>query len=269
MSFHCEWFWCCHLSLPLLYVVLGCVPGTSGFIPHWRAVSPLSPAEQAVYNRPQPADRTRAKEGKDTVEAYQLAQRLQSMRTRRRRVRDPWGNWCDAKDLEGQTFEHLSAEELARRREEEKLKPAKSSKGSRQTKRYDLMYMMVKYRASRSETSALPSVRLECHKSLTHIVVWNNTYVFHMFHIGVHECFCIWWKPSSCGMRKSSKENVLVPPLPRRQWETWKVSWLSYIFREIFFHFIVPLIPFSWFRAACSLQKSRNPFRWKCLLKHF
>ncbi|OXB82132.1 UNVERIFIED_CONTAM: hypothetical protein H355_009011, partial [Colinus virginianus] len=62
--------------------------------------------EQAVYNRPQPADKTRSKEGKDTVEAYQLAQRLQSMRTRRRRVRDPWGNWCDAKDLEGQTFEH-------------------------------------------------------------------------------------------------------------------------------------------------------------------
>uniref|UniRef100_A0A8C3K9J5 Myb-like, SWIRM and MPN domain-containing protein 1 n=1 Tax=Calidris pygmaea TaxID=425635 RepID=A0A8C3K9J5_9CHAR len=61
--------------------------------------------EQAVYNRPQPADKTRSKEGKDTVEAYQLAQRLQSMRTRRRRVRDPWGNWCDAKDLEGQTFE--------------------------------------------------------------------------------------------------------------------------------------------------------------------
>ncbi|XP_068809419.1 deubiquitinase MYSM1 isoform X1 [Struthio camelus] len=90
--------------------------------------------EQAVYNRPQPADKTRSKEGKDTAEAYQLAQRLQSMRTRRRRVRDPWGNWCDAKDLEGQTFEHLSAEELARRREEEKLKPAKSSKGSRQVK---------------------------------------------------------------------------------------------------------------------------------------
>ncbi|NXG72632.1 MYSM1 deubiquitinase, partial [Baryphthengus martii] len=53
--------------------------------------------EQAVYNRPQPADKTRCKEGKDTAEAYQLAQRLQSMRTRRRRVRDPWGNWCDAK----------------------------------------------------------------------------------------------------------------------------------------------------------------------------
>uniref|UniRef100_A0A674H2V2 Myb-like, SWIRM and MPN domain-containing protein 1 n=1 Tax=Taeniopygia guttata TaxID=59729 RepID=A0A674H2V2_TAEGU len=90
--------------------------------------------EQAVYNRPQPADRSRCREGKDTVEAYQLAQRLQSMRTRRRRVRDPWGNWCDAKDLEGQTFEHLSAEELARRREEEKLKPAKSSKSLRQIK---------------------------------------------------------------------------------------------------------------------------------------
>lgn len=35
--------------------------------------------EQAVYNRPQPADKTRSKEGKDTIEAYQLAQRLQSM----------------------------------------------------------------------------------------------------------------------------------------------------------------------------------------------
>ncbi|NXT97951.1 MYSM1 deubiquitinase, partial [Buphagus erythrorhynchus] len=53
--------------------------------------------EQAVYNRPQPADRSRCREAKDAVEAYQLAQRLQSMRTRRRRVRDPWGNWCDAK----------------------------------------------------------------------------------------------------------------------------------------------------------------------------
>ncbi|KAF4797236.1 Histone H2A deubiquitinase MYSM1 [Turdus rufiventris] len=35
--------------------------------------------EQAVYNRPQPADRSRCREAKDTVEAYQLAQRLQSM----------------------------------------------------------------------------------------------------------------------------------------------------------------------------------------------
>ncbi|TKC46361.1 hypothetical protein EI555_008301, partial [Monodon monoceros] len=90
--------------------------------------------EQAVYNRPQPVDKVRIRDRKDTVEAYQLAQRLQSMRTRRRRVRDPWGNWCDAKDLEGQTFEHLSAEELARRREEEKCKPGKSSKVPRPTK---------------------------------------------------------------------------------------------------------------------------------------
>ncbi|KAM5323444.1 deubiquitinase MYSM1 isoform 2-T2 [Glossophaga mutica] len=90
--------------------------------------------EQAVYNRPHPVDKVRIRDRKDTVEAYQLAQRLQSMRTRRRRVRDPWGNWCDAKDLEGRTFEHLSAEELARRREEEKCKPIKSSKVQRPTK---------------------------------------------------------------------------------------------------------------------------------------
>ncbi|XP_047644848.1 deubiquitinase MYSM1 isoform X3 [Phacochoerus africanus] len=90
--------------------------------------------EQAVYNRPQPVDKVRIRDRRDTVEAYQLAQRLQSMRTRRRRVRDPWGNWCDAKDLEGQTFEHLSAEELARRREEEKCRPGKSSKVPRPTK---------------------------------------------------------------------------------------------------------------------------------------
>ncbi|XP_063092654.1 deubiquitinase MYSM1 isoform X5 [Cavia porcellus] len=89
--------------------------------------------EQAVYNRPQPVDKARIRDRRDAVEAYQLAQRLQSMRTRRRRVRDPWGNWCDAKDLEGQTFEHLSAEELAKR-EEENSKPAKSSKVSRSTK---------------------------------------------------------------------------------------------------------------------------------------
>ncbi|KAM6219597.1 deubiquitinase MYSM1 [Rhynchocyon petersi] len=89
--------------------------------------------EQAVYNRPQPVDKVRIKDTKDTVEAYQLAQRLQSMRSRRRRVRDPWGNWCDAKDLEGQTFEHLSAEELARR-EEEKCKPVKSLKVQRSSK---------------------------------------------------------------------------------------------------------------------------------------
>ncbi|XP_060062267.1 deubiquitinase MYSM1 isoform X1 [Erinaceus europaeus] len=81
--------------------------------------------EQAIYNRPQPVDKLRIRDRKE-VETYQLARRLQSVRTRRRRVRDPWGNWCDAKDLEGQTFEHLSAEELSRRKEE--AKPVKSSK---------------------------------------------------------------------------------------------------------------------------------------------
>ncbi|XP_032283778.1 histone H2A deubiquitinase MYSM1 isoform X4 [Phoca vitulina] len=89
--------------------------------------------EQAVYNRPQPVDKGRVRDRKATGEAYRLARRLQSARTRRRRVRDPWGNWCDAKDLEGQTFEHLSAEELARRKEE-KYKPVKSSKVPRPTK---------------------------------------------------------------------------------------------------------------------------------------
>ncbi|KAM3876110.1 histone H2A deubiquitinase MYSM1 [Diretmus argenteus] len=86
--------------------------------------------EQAVYNRPKVLDRSKHKEGKDALEAYQLAQRLQSMRTRKRRVRDIWGNWRDARDLEGQTYEHLSAEELALRREEMKKqpKPAKMSR---------------------------------------------------------------------------------------------------------------------------------------------
>ncbi|XP_032380745.1 histone H2A deubiquitinase MYSM1 isoform X1 [Etheostoma spectabile] len=79
--------------------------------------------EQAVYNRPKVVDRSKHKEGKDAYEAYQLAQRLQSMRTRKRRVRDIWGNWRDSKDLEGQTYEHLSAEEVALRREELKKQP--------------------------------------------------------------------------------------------------------------------------------------------------
>ncbi|XP_062419451.1 histone H2A deubiquitinase MYSM1 isoform X2 [Pungitius pungitius] len=79
--------------------------------------------EQAVYNRPGPVDRSKHREGRDVMEAYQLAQRLQSMRTRKRRVRDTWGNWCDSRDLEGQTYEHLSAEELALRREERKRNP--------------------------------------------------------------------------------------------------------------------------------------------------
>ncbi|XP_063056870.1 histone H2A deubiquitinase MYSM1 [Engraulis encrasicolus] len=87
--------------------------------------------EQAIYNRPRPVDRSRLKEGKDTLEAYELAHRLQSMRTRKRRVRDVWGNWCNAKDLEGQTYEHLSAEELARRREEMKKHQPRPCKQAR------------------------------------------------------------------------------------------------------------------------------------------
>lgn len=43
----------------------------------WSPVS--SPIEQAVYNRPKVVDRSKHKEGKDVLEAYQLAQRLQSM----------------------------------------------------------------------------------------------------------------------------------------------------------------------------------------------
>ncbi|XP_061635981.1 histone H2A deubiquitinase MYSM1 isoform X1 [Phyllopteryx taeniolatus] len=86
--------------------------------------------EQAVYNRPRAADRSKQKEGKDVREAYQLAQRLQNMRTRKRRVRDTWGNWCDAKDLEGQTYEHLSAEELAVRRERPKACKMSRRRGS-------------------------------------------------------------------------------------------------------------------------------------------
>ncbi|XP_060773560.1 histone H2A deubiquitinase MYSM1 isoform X2 [Neoarius graeffei] len=84
--------------------------------------------EQAIYNRPRPVDRSRLKESRDSLEAYQLAQRLQSMRTRKRRVRDAFGNWCDARDLEGQTYEHLSAEELALRREEMKKRQPKPCK---------------------------------------------------------------------------------------------------------------------------------------------
>ncbi len=43
----------------------------------WSSISPL--IEQAVYNRPKVVDRSKHKEGKDVLEAYQLAQRLQSM----------------------------------------------------------------------------------------------------------------------------------------------------------------------------------------------
>ncbi|KAK2835815.1 hypothetical protein Q5P01_016299 [Channa striata] len=92
--------------------------------------------EQAVYNRPKIVDRSKHKEGKEVLEAYQLAQRLQSMRTRKRRVRDIWGNWRDAKDLEGQTYEHFTAEELAQRREEMKRQP-KPCKMSRHRGSFD------------------------------------------------------------------------------------------------------------------------------------
>lgn len=47
--------------------------------------SPDLLTEQAVYNRPRMVDRSKHKEGKDVLEAYQLAQRLQSMvRTHKR-----------------------------------------------------------------------------------------------------------------------------------------------------------------------------------------
>ncbi|KAA0708805.1 Histone H2A deubiquitinase MYSM1 [Triplophysa tibetana] len=93
--------------------------------------------DQAIYNRPRLVDRSRLKESKDSLEAYHLAQRLQSMRTRKRRTRDMWGNWCNSKDLEGQTFEHLSAEELALRREEMRKKGPKPSKLSKQRGSFD------------------------------------------------------------------------------------------------------------------------------------
>ncbi|ROL55550.1 Histone H2A deubiquitinase MYSM1 [Anabarilius grahami] len=93
--------------------------------------------DQAIYNRPRLVDRSRLKESKDSMEAYHLAQRLQSMRTRKRRIRDMWGKWCDAKDLEGQTYEHLSAEELAIRREEMKKKGPKPSKLPKQRGSFD------------------------------------------------------------------------------------------------------------------------------------
>uniref|UniRef100_A0A672PXF2 Myb-like, SWIRM and MPN domain-containing protein 1 n=1 Tax=Sinocyclocheilus grahami TaxID=75366 RepID=A0A672PXF2_SINGR len=93
--------------------------------------------DQAIYNRPRLVDRSRLKENKDSLETYHLAQRLQSVRTRKRRIRDMWGNWRDAKDLEGQTYEHLSAEELAIKREEMKKKGPKPSKLPKQRGSFD------------------------------------------------------------------------------------------------------------------------------------
>ncbi|XP_076873372.1 histone H2A deubiquitinase MYSM1 [Brachyhypopomus gauderio] len=93
--------------------------------------------DQAIYNRPRPVDRSRAKENRDSLETYQLAQRLQSMRTRKRRVRDAWGNWCDVRDLEGHTYEHLSAEELALRREEVRKRQPRPCKVPRHQGTFD------------------------------------------------------------------------------------------------------------------------------------
>eukprot|EP00079_Xenopus_tropicalis_P024395 XP_012817010.1 PREDICTED: histone H2A deubiquitinase MYSM1 isoform X3 [Xenopus tropicalis] len=121
--------------------------------------------EQAIYNRPRPVDKTKGKEGKDTLEAYKLAHRLQSMRTRKRRVRDPWGNWCDAKDLEGQTYEHLSAEELARRHEE-KIKSYKYSKGTRQVKSSFDPFQLIPCSTFSEEKKAPFQVKVTCEAML-------------------------------------------------------------------------------------------------------
>lgn len=78
-------FFCCcfiygicryHLSMSFLALYQKLA---ASYFTEVQCISLLYPVEQAVYNRPQPADKTRSKEGKDTVEAYQLAQRLQSM----------------------------------------------------------------------------------------------------------------------------------------------------------------------------------------------
>ncbi|XP_068098186.1 histone H2A deubiquitinase MYSM1-like [Hyperolius riggenbachi] len=82
--------------------------------------------EQAVYNRPRPLDKTKCKMVKDTLEAYELAHRLQTMEYLSFILA------CDAKDLEGQTFEHLSAEELSQRRE--KMKLSRCTRGPRPSK---------------------------------------------------------------------------------------------------------------------------------------
>ncbi|XP_018112484.1 histone H2A deubiquitinase MYSM1 isoform X2 [Xenopus laevis] len=121
--------------------------------------------EQAIYNRPRPVDKTKCKEGKDTLEAYKLAHRLQSMRTRKRRVRDPWGNWCDAKDLEGQTYEHLSAEELARRHED-KIKSYKYSKGTRQVRSSFDPFQLIPCSAFSEEKKAPFQVKVSCEAML-------------------------------------------------------------------------------------------------------
>lgn len=106
---------------------------------------------------------------------------------------------------------------------------------------------MFRPRSPRSETNVLCSFRLECCKWWSEIS-WmrfksSKVSVFGGSHPNVR-------------MSKANKEIVVASPLPRRQRETWEVSCLT-AFREIFFHFIVPLIPFSWYPAAYSRQRSR------------
>ncbi|KAK2883590.1 hypothetical protein Q8A67_017227 [Cirrhinus molitorella] len=135
--------------------------------------------DQAIYNRPRLVDRSRLKENKDSLEAYHLAQRLQSMRTRKRRIRDVWGNWCDAKDLEGQTYEHLSAEELAIRREEMKKKGPKPSKLLKQRGSFD-PFQLIPCKAFGEETEepyrvivcaeALVAMDIHAHVSMGEVI---------------------------------------------------------------------------------------------------
>ncbi|CAM9755641.1 unnamed protein product [Lampetra planeri] len=76
-------------------------------------------------------------DGADDDGSVALAHRLQSMRTRKRRVRDSSGNWCSERELEGQTYEHLTAEELAerRRRQEAEEEARRAERGTRPQKR--------------------------------------------------------------------------------------------------------------------------------------
>ncbi|XP_039770572.1 deubiquitinase MYSM1 [Ornithorhynchus anatinus] len=101
--------------------------------------------DRAGNHRVQHAAAARPRPGRDPAGTPQPVQRLQSARARRRRVRDPRGSRRDARDLEGRTFEHPSAEERTRRRddeeeeeEEEEEEPAagraRPPKGSRAAK---------------------------------------------------------------------------------------------------------------------------------------
>nr|XP_032822038.1 histone H2A deubiquitinase MYSM1 isoform X1 [Petromyzon marinus] len=102
--------------------------------------------ELAVCKRPRVVGGTRGgvgrggtgwPDGADDDGSVALAHRLQSMRTRKRRVRDSSGNWCSERELEGQTYEHLTAEELAerRRRQEAEEEARRAERGTRPQKR--------------------------------------------------------------------------------------------------------------------------------------